>query len=81
MHHFYDLVGFRLPWAALRLADARLDVRVQIPELVPYLGLGLPAHLAADPLTVRTVPERDDPAPTAGAPPVLVRVAAGAVWS
>ena len=44
----------------LRLADARLDVGVQTPELVPHLGPDLAAHLAADSLTVRAVPERDD---------------------
>ena len=64
----------------LRLAEARVDVGVQTPQLVPYLGPGLVAYLAADPLAVRAVAERDDAAPAAGAPPALVRVAAGAVW-
>jgi hypothetical protein len=44
------------------LADARLDVGVQVPELVPYLGLGLAAYLATDSLAIRAVPERDDAA-------------------
>ena len=61
----------------LRLAEDRLSIAVQIPELVPFFGLGLAAYLAAGSLAVRAVPERDDAAPAAGAPPVLVRVAAG----
>jgi hypothetical protein len=61
----------------LRVAEARLDVGVQTPELVPHLGRGLAAHLAADSPAVRAVPGRDDAAPAVGAPPVLVRDAAG----
>jgi len=50
---------------------------MQIPEFVPYLGLGLAAYLAADSPAVRAVPERDDAAPAAGALAVFDRVAAG----
>jgi len=61
----------------MRLAEARLYIAMQIPELVPYFGLGLAAYLAADSLAVRAVSERDDAALAGGAAPVLGRVAAG----
>ena len=61
----------------LRLAEARLDVGMQIPEFVPYLGPDPAGHLAADSPTIRAVPELDETAPAAGEPQVLARVAAG----
>jgi len=65
----------------LRLAEARLDVGMQIPEFVPYLGPDPAGHLAADSPTARAVLERDDATPAAGAPPVLVRSQHGVLWS
>jgi hypothetical protein len=59
------------PWASqssaasdghrLRLAVARLDVGVQVSELVPYFGLGLAAHFAADSPAARAVPSETTP--------------------
>ena len=61
----------------LRLAYARLDVGVQLPELVPYLGLDLAVHLAAGSPAVRAVSERD----AAPSCPCSSRSRQGVLWS
>src|SRR6266487_563655 len=45
--------------------DARVELGVQLLELVFDLGPGLAADLPADPLPVRDITERDHPAPPA----------------
>src|SRR5262249_58215141 len=46
-------------------ADPRIEVRVEILQLVPDLGLGLTADLLAAPLPIRAEAERDDTTPPA----------------
>ena len=46
-------------------------------SLAPHLGAGLTAHLATDSPAAGPYPSETNAVPAAGAPPVLVRVAAG----
>jgi len=71
---------------ACGFADARIDVAVQTLEPCPAPRCWSDRAPCDGFACRRSVPERDDAAPAAGAPPVLVRVAAErravvAVWS
>src|SRR5262249_58696741 len=58
--------GTRSTSCTARVAcGSRIEVRVEILQLVPDLGLGLTADLLAAPLPIRAEAERDDTTPPA----------------
>ena len=61
---------------AVASPHTRIELRVQLLKPVPDLGLGLPADLLADPLTVRVEPERDHATPAPSTGPVMGAVPA-----